>query len=274
MKPLLKWVGGKAQLIDAISERLPDTFETYHEPFLGGGALYFHLAPQAATVSDFNPRLINFYTLVRDHPKDIFQECSDIKDHFDNLALDAKSTLYYELRNEFNETLGNTVRKSALFLFLNKAGFNGLFRENRDGNFNVPFGQRKLLSIPEVAHFVEVADQLKNTAISHGSYESVLDRAKPGDFVYLDPPYVPLEGSPSFTGYLSSGFGPKEQEELASVFKSLSEMGVYVMASNSFTETVSSLYSGFDVRSVNARRNINSVGSRRGHVEEALITNY
>jgi len=274
LKPLLKWVGGKAQLIDAISERLPETFDTYHEPFLGGGALYFHLAPRVATISDFNPRLVDFYSLVRDHPREVFEECSEIKDRFDGLPSDDKSTLYYELRKEFNETRGQTIRNGALFLFLNKAGFNGLFRENRDGNFNVPFGQKKFLSIPEFSHFIAAANQLKTSVISHGSYESVLDRAKAGDFVYLDPPYVPLKGSPSFTSYLSSGFGPKEQGELASVFSELSDAGVHVMASNSFTETVRKLYARFDVRIVNARRNINSVGSRRGRVEEALITNY
>lgn len=274
MKPLLKWVGGKSQLVAAITERLPTSFGKYHEPFFGGGALFFHLEPRVSSIADFNPRLIDFYTSVRDTPEKLFSEISAIKVEFDRLTLAEQASRYYELREEFNTDREYSVRGAALFLFLNKAGFNGLFRENREGNFNVPFGQKKSLSVPELQHFVEISSLLQATDISYGSYESVYSRAGKGDFVYLDPPYVPLEGSPSFTSYLSSGFGPEQQHDLAQMFRALSAKGCFVMASNSYTETVRSLYDGFDVRIVKARRNINSNGSKRGHVEEALITSY
>ncbi len=274
MKPLLKWVGGKSQLITSITERMPIEFESYHEPFFGGGALFFHLENRHASIADFNPRLIDFYQLLREFPEELFQAISVEKAIFDKLASSEQATMYYKLRDEFNRDRESSVRTAALFLFLNKAGFNGLFRENRDGHYNVPFGQKKSLSIPEHQHFVEIAELLQTAEINFGSYESVFDRASAGDFVYLDPPYVPLEGSPSFTSYLSSGFGPEQQQRLAAMFRALADKGCYVMASNSYTQTVRKLYSGFDVRIVNARRNINSIGSKRGLVEEALITSY
>lgn len=253
---------------------MPIKFERYHEPFFGGGALFFHLENRNASIADFNPRLIDFYQLLRDSPEELFEVISAEKTKFDSLSPEAQATMYYRLRDEFNGDRESSVRKAALFLFLNKAGFNGLFRENRDGHYNVPFGQKKSLSIPEQNHFIEIAQLLQYTEINFGSYESVFDRASAGDFVYLDPPYVPLEGSPSFTSYLSSGFGPEQQQQLAETFRALSAKGCFVMTSNSYTETVRGLYSGFDVQIVNARRNINSIGSKRGHVEEALITSY
>jgi DNA adenine methylase len=274
LKPLLKWVGGKTQLINAITERIPKSYERYHEPFLGGGALYFHLERAAASIADFNPRLIDFYRHVRDYPEELFAEIANVKNKFDLLTLDQQAAEFYKLRDEFNSDRRPSTRSAALFLFLNKAGFNGLFRENKEGNFNVPFGQKKSLSIPELAQFVEIASLLQSAEITSGSYESVFERANEGDFVYFDPPYVPLEGSPSFTSYLSSGFGPDEQTQLAQMFTDLAAKGVYVMASNSYTKTVRELYSDFNVQIVNARRNINSIGSKRGAVEEALITSY
>jgi DNA adenine methylase len=274
LKPLLKWVGGKSQLLAAITERIPKEFGRYHEPFLGGGALYFHLESAGASVADFNPRLIDFYSHVRDFPEELFTEITSVKSQFDLLAFDEQAAKFYELRNEFNNDRQPSVRSAALFLFLNKAGFNGLFRENREGFFNVPFGQKKSLSIPDLPQFFETASLLRTAEITSGSYESVFERANEGDFVYFDPPYVPLEGSPSFTSYLSSGFGPQEQKQLAQMFRDLAERGVFVMASNSYTEPVRELYSDFNVQIVNARRNINSIGSKRGAVEEALITSY
>jgi DNA adenine methylase len=274
LKPLLKWVGGKTQLITAITERIPKDYGRYHEPFLGGGALYFHLESVGASISDFNPRLIDFYMQVREYPEALFAEITDVKSKFDLLSLEEKAAEFYKLRDEFNRDRRPSTRSAALFLFLNKAGFNGLFRENREGNFNVPFGQKKSLSIPELAQFIEIAGLLQSAEITSGSYESVFERANEGDFVYFDPPYVPLEGSPSFTSYLSSGFGPQEQTQLAQMFSDLATRGVFVMASNSYTNTVRELYSDFNVQIVNARRNINSVGSKRGFVEEALITSY
>lgn len=274
MKPLLKWVGGKTQLISELTSILPSKFGSYHEPFLGGGALFFELERPGSFVSDFNPRLVSFYNEVSLDPDALFQVVQNLADEFNSKSDVEKKNHFYACRDEFNLPNLDPTRTAALFYYLNKTCFNGLFRENSKGEFNVPFGQKKLFPAFDKEQFHAASALLKTATIKHGNYSLVLDAAQPGDLVYFDPPYVPLPGSPSFTAYLSSGFGPSQQQELVDVFQTLSDRGVHVMASNSYTDTVTQLYSRYNIKPIKARRNINSNGNGRGQIDEALITNF
>lgn len=273
-KPIVKWVGGKTQLLSELHLRMPDFSGSYHEPFLGGGALFFSLGRQQSFVSDFNPKLVELYETVRDTPEELDVSNIEIETRFNALDAEEQKSFYYGSREEFNSDVDSKVRRASLFLFLNKAGFNGLYRENSDGKFNVPFGNRRSVRLGSLENFISISELLKNSNLRHGSYVSVLDFAREGDFVYLDPPYVPLEGTPSFTSYLSSGFGPQQQKELAEVFDELTRRGTYAMLSNSYTSTVRELYSKHNVNVVQARRNIAASGTKRGAIDEALVTNY
>jgi DNA adenine methylase len=274
MKPILKWVGGKSQLLAEIRLVLPTEFGKFFEPFLGGGALFFDLERANSVISDFNPRLVNFYNSVSSSPDAVLREITKIGKMFESLDASGKKNFYYECREKFNGRDASEVNLASLFYFLNKTGFNGLFRENSNGNYNVPFGQKDSFPFPEPVCFARASALLKNATLTHASYETPVMDAQPGDLVYFDPPYVPLEGSPSFTAYLSGGFGPEEQQKLADVFRELAERGVFVVASNSYTDAVKNMYKGFNVVPVKARRNINSNGAKRGVIDEALITSY
>lgn len=274
MKPVLKWVGGKTQLLTEIRSAMPPRFDRYFEPFLGGGALFFELEAEGAVLSDLNPRLVSFYQCLAINPDALFDLIEQSGMAYDRLDEITQAVRYYEVRETFNSGTSSELEMASDFYFLNKTGFNGLFRENAQGSFNVPFGKKKKFSFPERTNFFEASRLLNASSLTHSSYEQSVRSARAGDFVYLDPPYVPLDGSPSFTAYLSSGFGPSEQERLAATFAELSSRGVLVMASNSFTPTVRHLYREFNVRAIKARRNINSVGKGRGAIDEALITNY
>lgn len=274
MKPILKWVGGKSQLLPEIRTILPADFGRFFEPFLGGGALFFNLERPGAMVSDLNPRLINFYKTVSVHSTEVLKEINSLGVKFDSLDSNGKKQHFYELREEFNGENASSIRSSALFYYLNKTGFNGLFRENSKGEFNVPFGQKSNFAFPDTEAFHLAGELLATATISYCGYAEAVTDAGQGDVVYFDPPYVPLDGSPSFTSYLSNGFGPAEQATLAETFRSLAERGAYVIASNSYTESVRRLYSDFNVSPIKARRNINSNGAGRGTIDEALITSF
>lgn len=272
VRPLVKWAGGKTQLLPDLVTRMPSRFGRYFEPFFGGGALFFHLQPSDAVVSDFNPRLVNLYLNVRDNPSGLIRECQDLSLEYEETEPTAKAQYFYDRRDEFNSTTDSPTREAALFLFLNKTGFNGLYRENSRGHFNVPFGQRPHVSLINETNVWAASRALARARILHMSFEGVLNEAEEGDFVYFDPPYVPLEGTPSFTSYLKGGFGPREQEHLADVFSLLARRGVHVMLSNSMTPSVLELYAGHNIEIVDARRNINSVGTGRGMVQEVVVT--
>jgi DNA adenine methylase len=236
--------------------------------------LFFDLERHGSVISDFNPRLIDFYRQVAGDPDAVLAAIHALGGKFDALDAIGKKSHYYECREAFNGGKAPGVEQASLFYYLNKTGFNGLFRENTRGDYNVPFGQKTSFSYPEPASFASAAELLRLSTVTHGSFEDAVSNAVQGDLVYFDPPYVPLEGSPSFTSYLSGGFGPAEQERLADLFRSLAKRGVFVVASNSFTNTVKELYTGFNVVPIKARRNINSNGAGRGVVDEALITSY
>lgn len=269
LQPFLKWAGGKRQLLEDLKANLPKTYNLYFEPFVGAGALLFGLQPQQARISDLNEELINCYQVIKDDPKGLLIEISK-HEH--------SEAHFYEVRNldllpEFKEL--SPAARAARTIYLNKTCFNGLYRVNRKGHFNVPFGRYSNPTILEESLLVALHDFLNSHEISihNEDFEIACSLAESGDFLYLDPPYDPLSSSSSFTGY-NFKFDRVEQVRLRDVFVSLSERGCYVMLSNSCTDFIKELYGGFRIVEVAAKRAINSVGSKRGQISELIITNY
>lgn len=269
-RPFLKWAGGKTQLADALWERLPAAFHVYHEPFLGSGALFFSLYRRQqirrAVLSDINAELIDTYLAIRDHVAEVIELLR---------SFPYEKEFYYTLREQDPWQLSLPAR-AARMIYLNKTGYNGLYRVNRQGKFNVPFGRYKSPKYFDQDNLLAVAQSLQNVEILCTSFETVLERAAPGDFVYFDPPYVPLTQTANFTSYHANGFGSSDQKRLRDVCIELSKKGVYVMLSNSDTEDVRALYNlpCFSTEEVLANRAINCKGAKRGKVTELVITNY
>ncbi len=266
-QPFLKWVGGKSQLLEQYSELFPINFNTYHEPFLGGGAVYFHLKPKKAILSDLNENLIQAYVSVKLQPKKLMSALGE-------LQLKHSESFFYEVRKRYNGNEFNEIDKSAAFIYLNKTGYNGLYRENAKGELNVPFGRQKSISIYDESNILSASKLLKGAKLLQSSFVTVLDRVKKGDFVYFDPPYLPISKTSNFTGYTKENFLIKEQEELAAVFRELDKKGCYVMLSNSASPVIKNMYKGFRIVTVTANRNINSLSSKRTPIDEIVILNY
>ena len=272
VEPVLKWAGGKRQLLPEITARFPASYDRYHEPFFGGGAVFFHLEPDGATINDVNERLVTFYEVVRDDPEALI-EANRTHEHSDDY--------YYDARDEFNElhrvegkTGERAVREASLLLYLNRTGFNGLYRENADGEFNVPVGRYANPDWVQADRIRAASEALRNTAVHNGDFEYVLDEAAAGDLVYFDPPYQPVSTTANFNDYHADGFDRDDQRRLRDLAAALDENGVYVVLSNS--PPVAELYedlSSFEVDVVDATRAINSDGDERGEVAEVLITN-
>ncbi|MBO9323800.1 MAG: DNA adenine methylase [Roseiflexus sp.] len=277
-RPFIKWAGGKGQLIPELARRLPPRFRRYHEPFVGGGALFFHLfnhglLRDGAVLSDYNPELMVCYEVIRD---DVESLITALRWHHRH-RLDPH--YFLEVRNwdrqpDFAQR--SKIERAARTIFLNRTCYNGLYRLNRKGQFNAPFGYYKnpLICDPENLRLVSAA--LRNVELCVGDFSDVLHRAEPGDLVYFDPPYVPMSATASFTHYTGQTFGPDDQRRLADVFAELGERGVYVMLSNSSTPLTRELYAARAVSSsvVYASRKINCDGSKRGHVEELIVCSY
>lgn len=277
MKPFLKWAGGKTQLLPELLARTPKTFGRYFEPFVGGGALFFALhdngrlaASGGAYLNDANEKLITTYTAVRDHVDEVFGNLT--VDEYNEGSKEKQREIFDVVRRLFNANDGPPALRAARFIFLNKTCFNGLYRENRSGEFNVPFGDR-LLSI-DTNGIRECSRALQTAVLSSHDFEVAVSDSKEGDFVYFDPPYVPVSATSNFSAYQKEGFGPKEQTRLRDVARRLKERGVHVLLSNADVSFVRDLYSSpfFVIDRVEARRNINSKGDRRGAVGELLIT--
>ncbi len=274
LRPLVKWAGGKRQLLPELMSRTPPHWNVYYEPFVGGGALLVELYNRGvlgkATISDLNEELINLYTVVRDKPDELIEALKN--DEFKN----DRST-YLKLRKRFNEIMGKPeyrVERAALFIYLNRHGYNGLWRVNSKGEFNVPFGRYKNPSMPSPQLIFEFSRMLRNVEVLNVDFEEVVSKASKGDFVYFDPPYQPVSETANFTDYTSDGFDYSEQKRLAKVCRELTDRGVYVMVSNSYTQEVLDLYEGFYVHTVKANRFINSKADRRKGISEVIITNY
>lgn len=265
VRPPVKWAGGKSQLLPAFEPLFPkEPFGLYIEPFVGGGAVFFHLAPSKAVLIDNNPELINFYLVVRDEAELLIE---DLKKHRNT------KDYYYAMRALDSANL-DRVRRASRFLYLNKTAYNGLWRVNKNGRHNVPFGRYKNPKILDEENLRKVSAALKGAEVVLGDFSYCLNFAEEGAFVYLDPPYQPVSRTASFTGYTAESFGEEDQRRLSAVFRKLDEMGCRVMLSNSDTPFVRQLYQGYDIQVVYARRAINSKPDKRGPVTELVIRNY
>ncbi|NSW84268.1 MAG: DNA adenine methylase [Syntrophothermus sp.] len=264
-RPPVKWAGGKSQLLEQFELLFPRTeYSLYLEPFVGGGAVFFHLQPEKAVLIDSSEELINFYLTVRNHLEELL---IDLRKH------ENKAEYYYRIRALNPEEL-SPVGRASRFLYLNKTGYNGLWRVNRQGKHNVPFGRYKNPKIVDEPNLRLVSEALKRAEIICGDFSLALDHAKAGAIVYLDPPYHPVSATASFTSYTAENFGEEEQKRLAEVFRELDRKGCLVMLSNSDTEFVRGLYSGYNITTVHAKRAINCRADRRGPVKELVIRNY
>ncbi len=266
--PFLKWAGGKGQLLPEILPRLPDRMRTYYEPFVGGGAVFFALAAggrfEEAVLADRNPALVEAYRVVKTQVEALIEALADHAIHGTDEAY------YYDLRGTDPAELSEVDRVARL-LYLNKTCFNGLYRVNRKGRFNVPFGRYKNPRVLNEARLRAASRALSRATIVVSDFESAVASAGRGDAVYFDPPYVPLSVSSSFTSYFADPFGTDEHERLARVYAFLCRSGVPVVLSNSDCELTRRLYQRFEVKTVNATRAINSVASKRGSITEILV---
>lgn len=272
VRPPLKWVGGKRQLIPEIEKHFPDksTISTYYEPFVGGGAVLFHFQPKKAVINDINAELINLYKVIKNDVESLIRDLGKYEND---------EELFYEVRAldrtpEF-ENLTDVERASRMH-FLNKTCFNGLYRVNSAGEFNTPFGKYKNPNIQNkaVLRAVNVYFNKANVRLLNGDYVDSLKYIRKGSFVYFDPPYDPISSSSNFTGYSEGGFNRDEQIRLKEVCDDLDSRGIKFLLSNSSTEFIRDLYSDYEIIDLSAKRSINSVGSSRGNVAEVLVKNY
>lgn len=267
-RPFLKWAGGKTQLTDTLIARKPASFHTYHEPFVGGGALFFRLyrdhGVRRAILSDINPELIDTYVAIRDHVSEVIALLA---------AFPYSRAFYYEIREQDPWAL-SLPERAARMIYLNKTGYNGLYRVNRQGKFNVPFGNYRTPTYLDRENLLAVSHALQDIDIRCCSFETVIERSQPGDWVYFDPPYIPISATASFTAYTPHGFGLYEQKRLRNGCQQLGQRKVSVMLSNSNTPIVRSLYQGYWMEVVLANRAINCNGADRGKIAELVITNY
>jgi DNA adenine methylase len=288
VQPVLKWAGGKRQLLKELHARFPKNYEHFHEPFFGGGALFFDLESTNGTVNDTNTRLVNFYEQVRDNPEELIDRLCSFKDpesEPDTTRDYAESNhkgreiknYYYQQRAIFNKRPYDEgfdpVEEAALLLYLNRTCYNGLYRENRSGGFNVPIGSYANPDWVQADRIREVSDVLEETEIFNQDFEYVREYAESGDLVYFDPPYEPMSPTASFTDYSAEGFGQEDQERLIKTAQELDDNGVYVILSNSGVMYDMYNEAGFSVDIEGATRAINSDAENRDEVDEIIATN-
>ena len=266
-KPFVKWAGGKRQLISLLIENAPISYNTFFEPFVGGGALFFNLMPRKAVISDINAELINTYKVISesfDTLLDSLQRHRNEEDYF------------YTVRAQDPASLSN-IERASRFIFMNKTCFNGLYRENSKGKFNVPFGRYKSPNIADKQNLEAIASYLNKSRVKVlcQDYKTTAKKAKSGDFIYFDPPYHPTSQTASFTKYAKGDFTAQDQEELADIFRRLSNKGCHVMLSNSNVPFIKELYKDFKVLEIEASRFINCKADKRGKgLYEVLVKNY
>lgn len=264
--PIVKWAGGKSRLLDELIARAPERYRRYFEPFVGGAALYFRLRPRWAVLSDANPDLINMYRCVAGNVEAIIERLERHRAAHD-------SDYYYSVRERWNRPGGleADVDRAAAFIYLNKTCYNGLWRVNSRGHFNVPVGRYDDPAIFDRLQLRAASKMLQRTRLRVADYGNAVAEAEAGDFVYFDPPYHPLSDTAHFTSYTSSSFGPDDQRALAQVARALVRRGCTVLVSNSDTAFVRDLYRGFRIDVVDCARAINSKASARGPQRELLI---
>lgn len=272
LKPFVKWAGGKRQLLGEILERIPRTYDNYIEPFLGGGAVLFALQPKRALINDINASLIHTYKIIASDPQQFINKIKEL----DSRIVEGGKEYYYLIRDLYNSKLMREefdLELAALFVFLNKHCFNGLYRVNAKGLFNVPYNNGKKASIDEEV-ILEVSKYLKKLTICLGDFEDACKDAKEGDFIFLDSPYAPLNPS-SFESYTKEGFDMESHVRLSKLFDNLTQKGCYCMLTNHNTEFINDLYGnkGYRMDVVSVKRMINSDASKRTG-EEIIICNY
>ncbi|MBU5454837.1 DNA adenine methylase [Caproiciproducens sp. MSJ-32] len=295
IKPFLKWAGGKTQLLDEIVSDLPENIKDikrYVEPFVGAGSVFFYFLEndyfEEYIINDINSKLINLYEVIRDNPEKLIEEIKKLKNIYLNLEMEEREKLFYEIRNKFNSLDCNKLQLATYFIFLNKTCFNGLYRENSKGEFNVPFGKYKnpsffdeelLMNISKFLNMKNKNGEFKVKILNKNFYE-VDEYINNNTFVYFDPPYRPVTKG-GFTSYNKSSFNDESQILLRDFYKEMSDRGAKIMLSNSDPKNLDEndnffddLYSEFNIKRVYAKRNINSDASKRGKITELLITNY
>ena len=292
-RPFVKWAGGKGQLLNILKSNIPEEIGTkitkYAEPFVGGGALLFALLEEYSFeevyICDNNKELINAYVIIRDCCNELILTLTDKQNKYTACAnMDAKQAYYYEQREKFNTVQlkeDTAIEKAALFIFLNKTCFNGLYRVNKKGHYNVPFGKHEKPTICDADNLLKISDLLQNVTMRSCDYHDVLNFVDENTFVYIDPPYRPLNATSGFTSYTEEQFNDNNQIELAEMYKELSCIGGKVMLSNSDPHNVDEnddffddLYADYNILRVEASRAINSIGNKRGKIKELLIKNY
>lgn len=273
LSPVLKWVGGKRQLLNDIIPMIPKNCSTYVEPFIGGGAVLFELQPKKAIINDFNGELINVYTVIRDYPEELIKELQFHKEN--NTSEYFYTVREYDRKPDFFSKM-TSVQKAARVIYLNKTCYNGLYRVNSAGQFNSPYGKYKN---PNIVNETVIRAMSKyfnenNIVIKNEDFKETLKGLRRGAFVYLDPPYMPISSSSSFTGYTENGFNEDKQRELKELCDKLDKKGIKFLQSNSDCEVIRELYSSYRIKTIKAKRAINSKGNSRGEINEVLIYNY
>ena len=290
--PFVKWAGGKTQLLNILKGNLPKdlgmSIKKYAEPFVGGGAFLFALLEEyrfeEIYINDNNKELMNAYDVIKNNCPLLLSFLNSLQSEYNSLSEKIQEQYYYEKRDEFNTTelsKGSSVKKASLFIFLNKTCFNGLYRVNKKGKFNVPFGKHKSISICDNENLIRISELLQNVEVKSCDYHDVINFADSTTLVYFDPPYRPLSMTSGFTSYTEDDFSDKNQIELAELCKTLSDKGVKLMLSNSDPKNTNEndnffddLCADFNILRIEASRMINSKGASRGKIKELLIKNY
>lgn len=263
VRPFVKWAGGKRQLLPRLLELAPKEFGTYFEPFVGGGALFFALRPRSAVLADVNTRLMRTYLAISKDPETVIALLS---------TYPYERSFYETMRDLYVDNLSDE-EVAAWFIYVNRAGFNGLYRVNRKGKFNVPFGRHTNPTICDAENIRACSKALRGVFHAADDYRAVIEYARAGDFVYFDPPYLPVSKTSNFTAYSADGFGFEDHLQLQETASALVHRGVHVLVSNSNAPAIRELYasSTFDVIEVEAKRSVNSKAAARGPVKELLI---
>ncbi|HEU6753853.1 TPA: DNA adenine methylase [Streptococcus pneumoniae] len=272
LQPFTKWTGGKRQLLPVIRELMPKTYNRYFEPFVGGGALFFDLAPKDAVINDFNAELINCYQQIKDNPQELI-EILKVHQEYNS------KEYYLDLRSADRDEridMMSEVQRAARILYMLRVNFNGLYRVNSKNQFNVPYGRYKNPKIVDEELISTISVYINNNQleIKVGDFEKAIVDVRTGDFVYFDPPYIPLSETSAFTSYTHEGFSFADQVRLRDAFKRLSDTGAYVMLSNSSSALVEELYKDFNIHYVEATRTNGAKSSSRGKISEIIVTNY
>ena len=288
VQPVLKWAGGKRQLLDELYSRFPEKYENYHEPFFGGGAMFFDIEPRDGSINDTNPRLVNFYQQVRDQPQALIELLRSFNDpeaepdetreyHNKNHKGREIKNYYYQQRALFNKrpytNEYDPLQEAALLIYLNRTCYNGLYRENRSGGFNVPIGRYTNPDWIQEGRIREASRVLENTEIFNTDFEYIHNHTSESDLIYFDPPYEPMSPTANFNDYSEDGFDIDDQKRLVETAKELEKTGAYVILSNS--GVMYDMYddAGFNVEIEGATRTINSDGQGRDEVDEIIATN-